>query len=511
MASPNEKLAQALENLREIQASGRQAIRSADLSRSTRELLQKQGFLQEVMKGWYIPARPGGGDGETTAWFASFWGFCRDYLNERFGDGWALTPEQSLVLHAGNQGVPRQLLVRAKGARNRATDLIHGTSIFEGDHTLPAPEDAVELNGLRVFAIVPAMIAAGPSFFELYPTEARTILSMQRDASALLARLLQGGHSTIAGRLAGALRNIGRDREADDILAAMRAAGYDVRESDPFKDNFVRSPYKRDPSPYAHRIRLMWQKMREDIPARFPAPPLRVNDINAYMRQVDDIYVTDAYHSLSIEGYQVNTALIERVRSGAWNPDSNEADREHRNALAARGYWQAFQVVKESIRDVLEGVNPGDVADRNHGAWYRELFAPSVAAGLVKPESLAGYRNGPVYIRSSRHVPLNAEAVRDAMPVFFDLLREESDPAVRIVLGHFIFVYIHPYSDGNGRTGRFLMNVMNAAAGYPWTVVPVQSRAQYMAALEAASVDQDIRPFAAFLAGLIGQPAPQVS
>jgi Fic family protein len=30
------------------------------------------------------------------------------------------------------------------------------------------------------------------------------------------------------------------------------------------------------------------------------------------------------------------------------------------------------------------------------------------------------------------------------MPAFFDLLREESHPAVRVVLGHFIFVYIHP-------------------------------------------------------------------
>jgi len=178
--------------------------------------------------------------------------------------------------------------------------------------------------------------------------------------------------------------------------------------------------------------------------------------------------------------------------------------------LAARGYWQAFQVVRESVREVLEGANSGDVADRNHGAWYRELFAPGVAAGLVRPENLAGYRNGPVYIRGSRHVPLNAEAVREAMAVFFDLLREENDATVRIVLGHFIFVYIHPYSDGNGRTGRFLMNVMNAAAGYPWTVVPVQSRAQYMAALEAASVGQDIAPFTTFLAGLVGRAAPQV-
>src|SRR5512132_884280 len=39
-----------------------------------------------------------------------------------------------------------------------------------------------------------------------------------------------------------------------------------------------------------------------------------------YLKHVQDVYVTDAYHSLSIEGYRVNPALIERVRSGTWNP-----------------------------------------------------------------------------------------------------------------------------------------------------------------------------------------------
>ena len=176
--------------------------------------------------------------------------------------------------------------------------------------------------------------------------------------------------------------------------------------------------------------------------------------------------------------------------------------------MAARGYWQAFNAVKGSVRRVLAGENPGLVADQDHGEWYRELFAPSVAAGLVKAANLAGYRNGPVYIRRSRHVPLNAEAVRDAMPAFFELLTEETEPAVRAVLGHFIFVYIHPYLDGNGRTGRFLMNVMMAAAGYPWTVIPVQARDRYMAALEAASVGGDIIPFTTFLAEQVGRPAP---
>lgn len=508
MPTPNEKLANALEALQAVQATGRVAIRSKDLTRTVRELLLKHGFLQEVIKGWYIPARPGAGPGESTAWYTSFWDFCRDYLTERFGSEWALTPEQSLVLQAGNTSVPSQLLVRAKGAHNQVTHFIHGTSLFEGAHTLPQPDDAVQLNGLRLFKPEAALIAAQPSFFENYPTEARTILSTQRDASALLARLLGGGHTVIAGRLAGAFRNIGRDREAEDILAGMRAADYNAREADPFKDQAPRAPYRRDASPYVQRIRLLWRKMREDVPGRFPAPPPKINDVDAYMRQVDEIYVTDAYHSLSIEGYQVSTDLIERVRSGAWNPERDKADRELENGLAARGYWLAFQAVKGSVRRVLNGENPGEVADRDHQAWYRELFAPKVTAGILKPENLAGYRNAAVYLRGSRHVPLNADAVRDAMPAFFELLTEETDPAVRIVLGHFIYVYIHPYMDGNGRTGRFLMNVMMAAAGYPWTVIPVQSRAQYMAALEAASVEQNIVPFAEFLANQIGRPVP---
>jgi Fic family protein len=113
------------------------------------------------------------------------------------------------------------------------------------------------------------------------------------------------------------------------------------------------------------------------------------------------------------------------------------------------------------------------------------------------------------------HVPLNREAVRDAMPALFDLLREETDAGVRVVLGHFFFVYIHPYMDGNGRLGRFLMNVMLASGGYPWTVIPVGERNAYMTALERASVGEDIVPFADFVGGLVrqrlaGEPLPTV-
>jgi hypothetical protein len=122
-----------------------------------------------------------------------------------------------------------------------------------------------------------------------------------------------------------------------------------------------------------------------------------------------------------------------------------------------------------------------------------------VAAGLIQASALAGYRNIPVYLRTSRYVPPRWEAAREAMPALFDLLEKETEPSVRAVLGHWLFGYIHPYPDGNGRMARFLMNVMLASGGYPWTVIRVRDRDAYLAALDSASIDLEIKPFTEFV------------
>lgn len=503
MATPSERLARSLKALEKLQQSKKIAIRSGDLTRTDRERLLSNGFLQEVMKGWYIASRPIDVKGESTAWYTSFWGFCATYLDERFGTNWCVSPEQSLILYSGNWSVPKQLLIRHPKAGNKTIDLLYGTTLFDVRSLVPSENQQSIKNGIRLFSLESALIACTASFFTQYPTDARAALSAISDASGLLALLLEGGHSTIAGRLAGAFRNIGRTQIADDILSTMNSVGYTIRESDPFEDKSSLVLTRREVSPYVNRIRLMWEGMREPILENFLAiPKEKLNPID-YIKQVEESYVNDAYNSLSIEGYQVTPELIDRVRTGNWNPDKNMEDREQRNALAARGYWQAFQAVEKSIEQILSGNNAGIIVEKDHATWYRELFAPSVTAGILRPADLAGYRTSPVYIRRSMHVPPNQESVRDLMPAFFELLEEETEPAVRVVLGHFVFVYIHPYSDGNGRIGRFLMNCMLASGGYPWTIVPVNKRQEYMAVLEQASVEQDIVPFAKFIGELI--------
>jgi hypothetical protein len=271
VAAPAEKLAASLEVLQELQEQGIVAIRSRQLTRTHRERLVKNGFLQVIMKGWYIPSRPDETAGDSTTWYASFWDFCAAYLEERFGGKWSLSPEQSLSIQAENWTVPGQLLVRTERGDNKPVTLPYNTSLFILRAALPKLERGFTKQGLRLFPIPAALIAAAPATYRQHPTDMRVALAMIQDASEVLALLLEGGHSKVAGRLAGAFRNIGNNRIADQIIKTMRAADFKVHEEDPFETAAIYQPPRRERSPYVNRLHLMWQEMREQITGKFLA------------------------------------------------------------------------------------------------------------------------------------------------------------------------------------------------------------------------------------------------
>jgi hypothetical protein len=299
------------------------------------------------------------------------------------------------LFHVGTTAIPTQAIIYSPRAQNNKIELLHETSLYDIRETKSPPADELTvLDNLRLFTLEAALTRVPEAFFAAKPLEAEMALNSVCDASGILRLLLSGGHSTVAGRLAGAFRRIGRGDLAGEIVSAMRAAEHRVPESDPFaKAPWVGRRVGAGEAAIIGRLHGLWALTRDTVLATFPKPPGLPGDREAYLRKVDEIYLTDAYHSLSIEGYEVTPELIERVRTGAWSPETNQEDRISRSAMAARGYWQAFNAVKRGVSSVLAGAPAAELARDAHREWYRELFQPSVAAGILAPAALAGYRN----------------------------------------------------------------------------------------------------------------------
>ncbi|MFI3261680.1 MAG: Fic family protein [Rikenellaceae bacterium] len=495
MATIQELLANSLTELQKIQnRDNSTVIKSNELSSTHLKRLINNGFLMPVIKGWYIISSPTVTQGDTTVWYASYWHFIKKYLTDRFENNWCLSAEQSLSIYSGSTIISPQIIIRSPKATNSKTDLIASTSIFALQANIPEKISNNNQYGLNLYPLEEAIIAASPAMYINDSLTMRTVLASVTNVDDILKILVDTGQTVRGGRVAGAFRNIGKGDFADEIISTLKRIGYDIREEDPFKEIISISPHK---SPYAIRIQLMWQDMREVVISNFNRKKSKLSP-KEFLQNMEAQYKLDAYHSLSIEGYKVTDELIDKVNSGSWKPDTEDANTK--NALAARGYWQAFQEVKNSVSDILiKKEDTAQVVKRDLQKWYSELFMPCIQAGIIKPSDIIGYRSNQVYIRNSMHTPLNPDALRDAMESLFKLIAEEDDARVRAVLGHFIFTFIHPYMDGNGRTGRFLMNVMMASGGYDWLIIPVNRRNEYMTALEKASVERNILPFVAFL------------
>ncbi len=502
MAKSRKKFHQMLaESLRLAKSASRNSIvKSEALQRADRERLIKAQCLTGIIRGWYLLTSPDGDSG-STAWFGGFWAFLKCYLDDRFGPGkYCLSAESSLSLHAGDTTVPSQIVILTRKKSNTLVDLLHNTSIFLRTDNKNFPTEIETYNNMAVMPVLYALCRLTPSYFQNQPVNVEVILKLSSLSVAEISRtLLRMETITSAERLIGAFLHLQEKAKASQIQKDLEAAGYKLTPINPFESYAPQLIGQKITSPHAGRIKFKWKLMREIVAKIMPEPPGIGGDQSKTIAIIWETYKQDAYHSLSIEGYHVTEELIEKIEKGRWDPDNNDSDKTQKDALAAKGYFNSFQTVTKSIEKILKHESPGLVLENDLQGWYRELFAPLLQANLVAPDRLAGYRNQQVYITSSRHIPPPRTAILDCMDVFFELLKNEPNASVRAVLGHFIFVYIHPYMDGNGRIGRFIMNLMLASGGFNWTIIRVDRRAEYMAALEKASVEEDISPFAHFI------------
>ena len=114
------------------------------------------------------------------------------------------------------------------------------------------------------------------------------------------------------------------------------------------------------------------------------------------------------------------------------------------------------------------------------------------------------YRSVDVRISGAEHEPPNPNEMYIQVKNFYMDLRSSADlnPIELAAWTHAEFVRIHPFTDGNGRTSRLIMNYQLMAHGFLPVDIPVARRLDYYAALEDYAVRGNLAPFADMIAEL---------
>lgn len=497
----NQLIAEALSAVRPC--ANQNIVNARDTNSKQQALLVKHGYLKRIIKGWYLfdADLTALNAGESALWYASIWAFLGQYLTSRFKGNYWLSPEASLDLHTQNNALPVQLVLFTKNGTEDIVSLPNDMSLLVTS-TKVKPVGLVQYNGVNVFPLEMALAKSVPRSFQKHPVSMQVALK-SAELDKLAEALLQLKNLASTGRIIGAYQALGMRAESTKLGAIMSSVFGEIKSSNPFDESPVILESEVKEAASARRIRILWTKMREQVITAIPgiqaAFDFYVMPLEKILAAIDEVYINDAYHSLSIEGYSVTPELIKKVSQGNWSPETIAQDSDTKNALAARGYFDTFNHVKESIRQAHNREDIDYLVDVGITQWHTSLFKPCVTAGLISEIDLAGYRKGPIYIRGSRHVPPASEQLMDCMGALKDCIAKEESFVVKAILGHFMFGYIHPYFDGNGRTARFLMNLLLIIGGYNWVVIKNDNRDEYMATLESASVDKDIQPFVKFV------------
>ncbi|MFA6269341.1 MAG: Fic family protein [archaeon] len=208
----------------------------------------------------------------------------------------------------------------------------------------------------------------------------------------------------------------------------------------------------------------------------------------------EDEFVRYAQGSASVEGNSLSLQEANLVLSKGISISGKKVDevREIENMLFA---------AKESKKII-------DLNERNikriHSAIMRGFDDK-------KPGE---YRDGPMFITGSTTKPQSAEAVPKEMEKLLAWLNKNKEKIHPVELAaefHARFEEIHPFLDGNGRTGREVLNVMLGNAGYPRAIINLENRQSYVVLLERLQLSKEYNKFAKFIYLCLEKRAQELS
>lgn len=125
------------------------------------------------------------------------------------------------------------------------------------------PKEREKWNGLWIMQLPYALCRLNPAYFRKYPRNVEIALKSPSLTVAEISRAVFE-YETIAGaeRIIGAYKHLGMENQAKQIKRDLIAAGYKIKERNPFVEYKPKLHLNRPTSPHAGRIHAMWHEER---------------------------------------------------------------------------------------------------------------------------------------------------------------------------------------------------------------------------------------------------------
>lgn len=189
-----------------------------------------------------------------------------------------------------------------------------------------------------------------------------------------------------------------------------------------------------------------------------------------------------------------------------WTYNSNAIEGNTLTLMETKVVLEGITIGGKTLREHLEVVNHKEailyIEDVVHNKepfteWQIKNIHRLVLKGIN--DLYAGnYREQQVIIAGAKHIPPQPFLIKEQMENFIYWYNTEAQklhPIERAAIVHIMFVGIHPFVDGNGRTSRLLLNLELMKNGYPPIVIRADNRVNYYNALDKAHTTGDNRDF----------------
>ena len=215
--------------------------------------------------------------------------------------------------------------------------------------------------------------------------------------------------------------------------------------------------------------------------------PLTAGEV---VRLRDEFMVDYTYNSTAIEGNTLTLKETAMVLQGLTVDQKPLKDH-----LEAVGHRDAFLYIEE-------------LAQRKTRLREQEIRNIHTLVLMDKPEDRGIYRRVPVTISGAYTQPVQPYLIQPKMEELLrtnEARKKTMHPLERIARFHLEFEGIHPFIDGNGRTGRLVMNLELIRSGYLPINVKFADRKKYYAAFDAYYRDGSADAMIALIAGYVRQ------